>query len=256
MEPGQMAAAAEVLTIIPARGGSKSIPRKNVKLMGGVPLIAYSIVAGLRARMSDRVIVSTDDGEIATIAREWGAEVPFLRPSGIAQDHSTDLEVFKHALAWLEENEGYVPDVCLHLRPTYPIRDVGDVNEVVRILLDNPEIDSVRSVALAPETPFKMWFLGDDGMLSPVVETDIPEAYNVPRQILPKTYMQNACIDAVRTRVITEMHSMTGQRIYGYVMDHNFDIDTEEQFKAVEEELIRRGTFVDLLRLDNQANAG
>jgi len=230
----------QVLALIPARGGSKSIPRKNIKLMAGIPLIAYSIVAALEAETVNRVVVSTDDQEIAEVARKWGAETPFMRPSEMAGDHSTDLDVFQHALRWFAEHENFHPDICVHLRPTYPVREHGDIDQVVTKLLDNPDVDAVRSVALAPETPFKMWFLGDDQRLSPVVECDIPEAYNQPRQILPRVYLQNACIDAVRTQVILSENSMTGPRIMGFVMDHNYDIDTEEQFNHVEQELIRR----------------
>ncbi|MBN1451864.1 MAG: acylneuraminate cytidylyltransferase family protein [Anaerolineales bacterium] len=230
----------QVLALIPARGGSKSIPRKNIKPMAGIPMIAFSIMAAIEAKTVDRVVVSTDDQEIAAIAGHWGAEVPFMRPAEYAGDHSTDLEVFQHALAWFSEHENYVPEICVHLRPTYPVREQGDIDAVVTALLDNPTFDSVRSVAMAPETPFKMWFLGDDHRLSPVVECDIPEAYNQPRQILPPVYLQNACIDATRTQVITTKNSMTGSKIMGFVMDHNYDIDTEQQFEQVEQQLIRR----------------
>ncbi|MBN1565643.1 MAG: acylneuraminate cytidylyltransferase family protein [Anaerolineae bacterium] len=230
-----------VLALIPARGGSKSIPRKNIKLMAGVPMIAYSIMQAQVAHTVNRVIVSTDDEEIAQIAQEWGAEVPFMRPAAYAGDHATDLEVFRHALAWLAEHEQYVPDICVHLRPTYPIRDEGDIDRAVDLLVCNPDLDAVRSIAPAPETPFKMWFIDDDQRISPVVECDTPEAYNQPRQILPPAYLQNACIDVVRASVIREKNSMTGSHILGFVMDHNFDIDTEAQFLQVEQELIRRG---------------
>jgi len=147
------------------------------------------------------------------------------------------LEVFAHALKWLEENENYIPDICVHLRPTYPIRKVEGIDKVIQILLDSPDIDAVRSVAPSPNTPFKMWFLGKDGLLSPAVKTDIKDAYNLPRQILPQTFLQNGCIDAVRTSVITEKKSMTGQRIYGYLMKENLDIDNELQLRKVEEHL-------------------
>ncbi|MFC2025032.1 cytidylyltransferase domain-containing protein [Chloroflexota bacterium] len=223
----------KVVAIIPARGGSKGIPRKNLKPLAGKPLIAHTIEHALLAQQVNCTIVSTDDDEIATVARQYGAEVPFIRPSEISQDFSTDLEVFTHALKWFAENECYIPDICIHLRPTYPIRKVGDIDKVVQILLDNPTIDSVRSVTPAPTTPMKMWLLEKDGLLSPVVKTDIKEAYNLPRQLLPQAYIQNACIDAVWAKVITEMQSMTGTRIFGYVMDDNFDIDTESQLQEV-----------------------
>src|SRR5512135_1117225 len=107
----------DILALIPARGGSKGIPRKNIRNFAGYPLIAWSIAAAKQSKLVTRVIVSTDDEEIASVARELGAEVPFLRPAELAQDKSLDLPVFEHALQWLKENEGYQPDVVVQLRP-------------------------------------------------------------------------------------------------------------------------------------------
>jgi CMP-N,N'-diacetyllegionaminic acid synthase len=228
----------KILALIPARSGSKGIPHKNIRPLAGKPLLAYSVEHALTSTLINRVIVSTDSPAYAEIARRYGAETPFLRPLDISQDHSTDLEVFTHALQWLRQNQGYIPDVCVHLRPTHPIRKVEHIDKIVQLLLHNPEIDSVRSVTPAPETPFKMWFRGQDGLLSPVVQTDIQEAYNLPRQMLPQAFVQNACVDAVRTNVVLEKHSMTGERILGYVMDASFDIDNEEQFRRAEEYLM------------------
>ncbi|MGH9200116.1 MAG: cytidylyltransferase domain-containing protein, partial [Vicinamibacterales bacterium] len=196
-----------VLCLIPARGGSKTIPRKNLRIVGGKPLIAYSIETASASRTIGRTIVSTDDREIAEVARRFGAEVPFVRPVEISGDAATDLEAFEHALRWLRERETYVPDICVHLRPTHPIRRVDEVDRVVELLAASPQIDSVRSVAPASETPFKMWFRSPDGLLSPATVGPIPEPYNLPRQRLPQAYVQNAAIDAVWTRVITEMRS-------------------------------------------------
>src|SRR5512144_1887099 len=112
----------EILALIPARGGSKGIPRKNIRSFAGHPLIAYSIAAGLRSSMVNRVIVSTDDEEIAAVACQYGAEVPFLRPAEYAQDQTLDLPVFQHVIDWFAEHENYRPDVVVQLRPTSPIR--------------------------------------------------------------------------------------------------------------------------------------
>lgn len=225
----------EILALIPARSGSKAIPNKNIRIIAGKPLLAHSITHALESKLITRVIVSTDSPIYATIAREYGAESPFLRPSKISQDLSTDLEVFSHALKWLAKKEGYVPDICVHLRPTYPIRKVDDIDKAIKILVNNPDLDSVRSVVSSQIIPMKMWFVSGDGLLSPVVVTKIKDAYNLPRQILPKALIQNGCIDVVRTRVIIDMKSMTGTKIFGYVMDNNFDIDTESQLKDVSE---------------------
>jgi CMP-N,N'-diacetyllegionaminic acid synthase len=220
-----------VYAIIPARAGSKSVPDKNIRLFCGKPLLVHSIKHALQSLSIDRTIVSTDSEEYAEIARNAGAEVPFLRPAEIAQDDSSDLEAFQHALFWLQENENSIPGICVHLRPTYPMRKVEDIDHCIQILLDSPQFDSVRTVVPVTHPPYKMWFLSDDHVLTPVVKTDIKDAHNLPRQILPPTFLQNACIDVVRTSVILEKKSMTGDRIYGYRMEECFDIDTEKDMQ-------------------------
>ena len=226
-----------VVAVIPARGGSKRVPRKNLRIVGGKPLVAWSIEQALSASSIARTIVTTDDEEIATVARACGADVPFLRPAAIAGDASTDLEAFTHLLEWLREHEGTVPDVCVHLRPTYPLRRVSDIDAMVRLLVERPEIDAVRSIAVSDETPFKMWFRDEAGRLAPVVTSSLVDPWNMPRQQLPVTYIQNASIDVVWSRVILERRSMTGRAIHGYVMDANFDIDTEADLQRVSDRL-------------------
>jgi CMP-N-acetylneuraminic acid synthetase len=222
----------EVLALVPARSGSKSIKDKNIRPIVNKPLMAWSIEHALSADTVTRTIVSTDSAEYADIARQYGGETPFLRPSEISGDVATDLQVFQHALAWLNEHEGYRPEICVHLRPTHPVRNPADIDRMVEILAGEPNLDSVRSVVKARETPFKIWFRETSGMLRPVVECDIPEAYNQPRQMLPVTYLQNASIDVVRARIVVEQASMTGNRIYGYIMDEIYDIDDETQLET------------------------
>lgn len=219
----------EVLALIPARGGSKGIPRKNIRLFCGYPLIAYSIAAGLQAQSVTRVIVSTDDEEIAAVAREWGAETPFLRPAEFAQDKTTDLPVFAHALEWLEQHEGYRPDVVAQLRPTSPIRPVGLVDDAVRILLNRPEADSARGIVPAGQNPHKMWRLpgGIDAPMKNLLDVEgIEEPYNAPRQILPDIYWQTGHIDAIRPAAILN-GSMSGKTIYPLLIDPNFTVDLD-----------------------------
>jgi len=199
----------EILALIPARGGSKGIPRKNIRDFAGYPLITWSIAAGLKSELVRRVIVSTDDDEIAAVAREFGAETPFLRPAEFAQDNTLDLPVFEHALAWLKEHEGYLPDVVVQLRPTSPIRPRGLVDDAIRILLANEDADCVRGVVPAGQNPHKMWRL--------------PE----PRQSLPPVYWQTGHIDAIRTASILEKKSLTGDVIYPLVIDSRFTVDID-----------------------------
>lgn len=230
----------EVLAIIPARSGSKSVKDKNIRMINGKPMMAYSIGHALQAECIDRVIVSTDSGKYAQIAMEYGAEVPFLRPAEYATDTALDIDVFEHALRYLEENEGYMPELVVQLRPTYPVRRISDIENMVKYMRDNPDIDSIRCIAPAKEIAYKMWFKDENNMLSPVI-TDIPECYNMPRQQLPKIYYQNACIDVVRTEVVLNQHSMSGRKIAGYEMDENFDIDTEEEFLEAEKYITSHG---------------
>ena len=229
-----------VVAIIPARSGSKSVKDKNIRIMNGKPMLAYSIEQALASEKIDRVIVSTDSPVYKDVAEQYGAEVPFLRPSELSQDNSLDVEVFEHAVNWLKNEEGYEVDICVHLRPTHPYRDVSDIDAMIDMIKADPKIDSVRSLSPAKQVPYKMWLFADDAekQLTPLVECDIPEAYNAPRQKLPKVYMQNACIDVVRSSVILEQHSMTGKTIYGYKMEYDFDIDTEEEFLETERALL------------------
>ncbi len=217
----------ELLALIPARGGSKSIPRKNIKPLGGHPLIAYSIAAGLQAGCRPRVVVSTDDEEIAETARAYGAETPFLRPPELAQDHTTDLPVFQHALHWLAEHENYHPDIVIQLRPTSPFRPPGMVDEAVRILTAHPQATSVRGVVPSGQNPYKMWRVpAEGGPMQPLLDADIPEAYNQPRQKLPPTYWQTGHIDAIRAQVILD-GSMSGAVIYPLHIDPRYTVDLD-----------------------------
>ena len=219
----------EVLAIIPARGGSKGIPQKNIRTFAGHPLIAYSIAAGLQSTFVTRVIVSTDDPKIAEVARRYGAETPFMRPPALAQDSTLDLPVFQHALAWLTANEAYAPDIVVQLRPTSPVRPVGLVDEAVRILLEHPEADSVRGVVPAGQNPHKMWRIDNEtGKMTHLLDVDnVAEPYNAPRQILPPVYWQTGHIDAIRPAVILESGSMSGKVILPVMVDSRYTVDID-----------------------------
>ncbi len=218
-----------ILALIPARGGSKGIPRKNIRDFAGYPLIAWSIAAGLQAHSVSRIIVSTDDDAIASVSRAWGAETPFMRPAELAQDRTTDLPVFEHALKWLEDIEGYKPDIVIQLRPTSPIRSKDCVDSAVKILMENADADCVRGVVTAAQNPYKMWrFNGYDKPMNPLLEVEgIAEPYNAPRQILPPTYWQTGHIDAIRTSTISRKHSLTGNTIYPLVIDPRYTVDID-----------------------------
>lgn len=226
----------EVLALIPARGGSKSIPRKNIRSFAGHPLIAYSIAAGLAAETVTRLVVSTDDPEIAAIARRYGAETPFLRPAEFSQDHTADLPVFQQALQWLAENEGYQPEIVVQLRPTSPFRRVSHIDQAVYRLLERPEADSVRTVCVPFQNPYKMWRIGPDGFMQPLLGSEYPEPYNMPRQLLPEVFWQTGYVDVVWADTILHKGSMTGDRILPLVIDPSewIDIDSPDDWRRAE----------------------
>jgi len=239
----------EVLALIPARGGSKSIPRKNIESFAGRPLIAYSVAAGLAARRVDRVVVSTDNEAIAAIARRYGAETPFLRPAQYSQDETPDLPVFRHALQWLAEHEGYLPEVIVQLRPTSPFRRVRHIDRAVELLLERPEADAVRTVCIPFQNPFKMWRIDADGFMRPLMNVGSPEPYNMPRQALPDVYWQTGYVDAAWSKTILDKNSMTGEKILPLIIgpEEWVDIDSPDDWRRAER-LLESGeiTFDDL----------
>lgn len=227
----------QILALIPARGGSKSIPRKNIRPLAGHPLIAFSIAAALHSRLVSRTIVSTDDEEIAHLAEVLGAEAPFLRPLEYAMDTSTDFPVFTHALSWLEENEGYQADIVVQLRPTSPLRPPECIDQAVQILVDHPEADSVRGVIPSGQNPYKMWRVNEQGRMTPLLTLNaMPEPFNAPRQELPQTYWQTGHIDAIRVSTILQKHSLSGDVILPLFVDPRYaiDIDTLRDWQRAE----------------------
>ena len=224
----------EVMALIPARGGSKSVPRKNLLPGAGKPLIAYSILHAQACPSISRIVVSTDDDEIADVARRFGAEVPFKRPAEAATDTATDLQVFDHALRWFAERR-YEPELVVHLRPTGPVRQTELIESAVQLMLENPDADALRSVGTAEQTPYKMWRI-EGARLQPLLEfPGHPEAHSMPRQKLPAVYWQNGYVDIVRPRTILELNSMTGRVVLPFVVEGKIvELDYVDQIPALE----------------------
>ena len=225
----------DVLAIIPARGGSKSIPLKNLVEVGGKPLIAHSIEHALASKLITRVIVSTDHEQITQTALAVGAEVPFLRPAEISQDTSVDLELFQHALRWLKKEENYEPEVIVHLRPTAPYRQPAWIEEAVTLLVNNREADSVRSVSPPRAHPYRIFRISPEGWLDPIMKHEHPAPHDLLRQDHPPMYHYNCVIDVTRPATIFDQQSMTGTKIAPYIMaeDDVFDIDTPRDLELV-----------------------
>lgn len=219
----------EILALIPARGGSKSIHMKNIVQFCGKPLVAYSIEIAKKSRYISRVIVSTDSDRIRQVSLSFGAEVPFLRPDALAGDDITDWPVFHHALQQLRQAENYNPDIIVHLRPTTPLRKAEKVDEAIKLLIDHPGADSVRSVSSPVQNPFKMWTLAQP-YLKPLIGIGVAESYNLPRQQLPEVLWQNGYVDVTRSRTVLDKKSMTGEKILPYNMDDISVIDIDQPF--------------------------
>ena len=229
----------EILALIPARGGSKGIQRKNLVMVAGKPLIAHTIDQGRASRYVTRVIVSTDDGEIAQVARSYGAEVPFMRPAVYAQDLSPDIEPFRHALEWLRDNEGYTPELVVHLRATGPVRRVELVDQAIEQILADPSADSLRSVSWPTQTPYKMWSPNDQGYVEPLLSVEgLPDSHSMPRQMLPEVFWQNGYVDIVRPRTLLELGSMAGGRVMPFIVNEPiYELDYPETIPLIEEAL-------------------
>lgn len=227
----------KILAIIPARGGSKGIPGKNIKMIAGKPLMAWTIEAAKKSKLLTRVIVSTDDEKIAEVAKKYGAEVPFLRPKELAGDLSTDVEFLLHALDWFKTNEGYEPEIILRLPPTSPLRTAANIDEGIQKLIDTPEADAVRPIIETPKHPYKFWKISADGLwLEPFLDkkiTGLAEPQNLPRQLFPKVYMHTGAMDVVRTKTLREQNSTSGKKLAYFFMkleesvniDHPLDLE-------------------------------
>ncbi|MFI5993966.1 cytidylyltransferase domain-containing protein [Streptomyces sp. NPDC051362] len=219
-----------VVAVVPARGGSKGIHRKNLRLLNGFPLIVHAIHHAQQARLIDRVIVSTEDEEIAHVARNAGAEVPFLRPAELATDDAVDLGAFQHVLHYLKSEEGVVPELLVQVRATSPVRRPVFLDLSVRRMRDRPEVDSLRSISTSAQTPYKMWHYTEDGLIDPVVRyAEVPDWFDMPRQALPPAFIQDGLVDVVRPRTVLELKTMAGEKLLGlFHAEPAIDVDDVE----------------------------
>jgi N-acylneuraminate cytidylyltransferase/CMP-N,N'-diacetyllegionaminic acid synthase len=213
-----------ILGVIPARGGSKGIPDKNIAPVAGKPLIAWTIDAATSCSWLDRVIVTTDDPQIASIAKDWSAEVPFLRPEALARDDTPGMVPLLHAAQWLADTEDYRPDYLLLLQPTSPLRSSEDIVAAIRLALEN-DAHAVVSVTLAHQHPYWMKTLDGEARLHDFAP---PERRIGRRQDLPVVYALNGAIYLGRRSIVCELKTWYTERTYGYIMppECSLDIDT------------------------------
>ncbi len=231
-----------IMAMIPARSGSKGVPGKNVRCLGGYPLIAYSIAAAHLATCIDRIVVSTDSEEIAALATDYGAEVPFLRPAEFARDQSTDLEFMLHALNWFREREHDIPDYLVHLRPTTPLREPQLIDAAVAQLIARPEASSLRSAHQAPESPLK-WFRRDEGGYFRSFGDGIDnEVLNNPRQTFPEAYIPDGYVDVVIPELIRSSERLYGDKMMAFISPFCIEVDTLDDLDLLEYQLQKKGS--------------
>lgn len=223
-----------IVALIPARGGSKGVPRKNIRPLAGKPLIAYAIGTARASRLIERVVVSTDDAEIADVARRYGAEVPFMRPWELAQDDSPEWLTWRHAVRMLTGSEGDAKiDAFVCVSPTSPLRAVEDVDACIRLLLDG-DADLVMTVRPAERNPyFNMVVLDEAGWARVVLR---PERPIHRRQDAPPVYDITTVAYAFRPEFVLRAESEWEGRVKAVVVppERALDIDTELDFRFAE----------------------
>jgi CMP-N-acetylneuraminic acid synthetase len=220
-----------ILVIIPARGGSKGVLKKNIRNLNGLPLIAYTILAAKKVNDLTNIIVSTDSKEIASVSRKYGAEIPFIRPQHLATDTASGIDVIMHAIEFYESQGSYYDDVMV-LQPTSPLRDDTDIKNCLEIYYKN-KCDSVISVCEAQVHPYLYRIIDENGALQDFIHQDDK---HMRRQDMPVVYQLNGAIYITSVKVFKERKSFYGDIVLPYVMDNikSIDIDTELDLKVAE----------------------
>ncbi len=229
----------KVIALIPARSGSKGVPNKNTRLLGGHPLIAWSIMAAKKARSIDRVIVSTDSYEYAQLAIQLGAEAPFLRPAEISGDRSTDFDFIAHALDWFADNGGE-PEYIVHIRPTTPFRDPAQIDAAVRLFQSSKVATALRSAPEMSESAYKTFELAPAGQFKRLgADGTALDAANNARQQFPATYQANGYVDVLSTRFIRDNNLIHGDWVLPFITPTVVEVDAEDDFALLEYQLAR-----------------
>ncbi|MBQ8945556.1 MAG: acylneuraminate cytidylyltransferase family protein [Lachnospiraceae bacterium] len=226
-----------IVALIPARGGSKGVPRKNIKNLGGFPLIAYTIVACKLSGQIQRIVVSTDDEEIAEISKLYGAEVPFLRPVELALDSSTDYDFVMHAINWFDKHEGKVPEYLVHMRPTTPLREPDLVDEAIQKISNDHSYTSLRSAHPAPESPFKWFLFGNSSEFVPVRKGITNDQANGGREGFEDVFIPDGYVDVLISEQVLKNGGLHGDRMMAYISPVCTEVDTQKEFEYLEYEI-------------------
>jgi len=235
----------DIVAIIPARAGSKSVHDKNIALLSGHPLIAYSIAAAKCSSLIERVIVSTDSERYASIAIQYGAEVPFLRPAELSTDTSMDRDFLVHAMSWFEENEQIKPEYWVHLRPTTPLRNPDIVDNAIRQIQSDANATSLRSGHKIPESPMK-WFRKDhEGYFRGLVESGLNnESYNLPKEAFESVYIPEGYVDVLRRSFLMGGNQVHGSRMIGFESPVTTEVDSAEELELIQYQLTKYGSVL------------
>ena len=220
----------DIIAIIPARSGSKSLIDKNIKLLSGHPLIAYSIAAARLSRKIERIIVSTNSEKYADIARRYGAEVPFIRPDRYSKDTSTDRDFLIHAMEWLKDNEDNVPEYWVHLRPTTPLRIPKIIDDAINIIKDDGSSTSLRSGHKAPESPLK-WFVKSDKYFKGLIDN---EKYNLQKESFEQIYVPDGYVDIVKASFMLNNKKIHGDKMISFESPVCTEVDSSEEFDYIQ----------------------
>jgi len=220
-----------ILGLIPARGGSKGLPKKNIKLLLGKPLIAWTIEQALASKYLDRVVVSTDDEEIAEISKKGGADVPFIRPKELAEDDAKGIDVVLHAINWIEKSDNKC-DLIMLFQPTSPLRTKADIDKAIELLFLK-EAKAIVSVCEVDHHPLWVNTLPEDRCMKNFIK---PEIMNKNRQELPVFYRLNGAIYIAYCDYLKKYKSFIDKNTYAYIMPKNrsVDIDNEIDFQLAE----------------------
>jgi len=221
----------DILGVIPIRGGSVGIPKKNIYPILGKPLVYYTIAEARKSKLITRLIIYTGHPDMLEIAKKYDVEVPVIEP----EETCNDILIFQHVLKELERKENYKPEIIVHLRATSPLRRATDIDKAIQLLIDNPDADSIRGVCDTEESPFKMYVLDKEGkFLQPfLIEKhfdfmkNFPDPNAVGRQNFPRVLKPSSQIDVTKRKTILEMNSMVGNKVLPYFVDRRIETDID-----------------------------
>ncbi len=226
-----------VIALVTARSGSKGVPEKNVRSIGGHSLLDWAINSSLKAHSISQVYLSTDSVEYASIGKKSGALVPFLRPKALASDTANDLDVVNHFLSVIDER----PDALVHIRPTTPLRDPSILDKAIEMFFSKKdELTSLRSVHEMSESAYKSFEVNNNGFLSTIGSVKSGDNANLPRQAFPKTYVANGYVDVLDPIYILNENKLHGDKILAFLTPVMTEVDSIQDLEYLEWQITKQ----------------